>query len=226
MRRHKVSFSSDLRWTAMKRAGLAVAAALLLLLVMLWFGDSGQPSHPPPESANALPPKAETPVLPESGTTAQTAAEPVVAPAPVSGETGHVPSAIPGLDAAVAAPDTTAPPEPMKATTSPQQEANAPMPSKAANAPMKPSASPDGYFIQLGVFNDTENASKVLDNVTALGLPAHTQMRVMVGPFRNKSEAEAARDRLKDIAEGTVLPPQKTAKASGKPKSKSRQRAR
>jgi DedD protein len=232
MRRRKVSFSSDPRWTAMKRAGLAVMVALVLLVVMLWFGDSGQPPRPPPEFANAVSPQSDTiapqpdtPVLPEPDAVAP--AEPAVAPDPVAGETGHVPSA-PGLDAG-GVPNTTVPSEPIKVAASPKTAANeSARPPKVANIPTKSASLQDGYFVQLGVFDDTENVSRVFNNVTELGLPAHIQSRVVVGPFRNKREAEAARNRLKDIAEGTVLPLQKTAKAPEKPKAKpkSRQRTR
>jgi cell division protein FtsN len=85
---------------------------------------------------------------------------------------------------------------------------------------------PDGYFVQLGVFDDTENLGRVFNNVTELGLPAHIQSQVMVGPFRNKREAEAARSRLKEFAEGTVVPPKASASEKPKAKSKSRQRAK
>jgi DedD protein len=242
MRRRKVSFSSDPRWTAMKRAGLAIAVALVLLVVMLWFGDSGQPPRPLPESANVVPPQSDTivpridtPMLPESDTTAQTdvepvvapepVAEPVVTPDPVTGETGRVPVA-PALVAGVV-PNITTPPEPIKAPANPKTATNksAPPP-KVVDAPTKPPSLPDGYFVQLGVFDDTENVSRVFNNVTELGLPAQIQSRVVVGPFRNKREAEAARNRLKDIAEGTVLPPHAKASERSRAKSKSRQRAR
>jgi cell division septation protein DedD len=236
MRRRKVSFSSDPRWTAMKRAGLAIALALVLLIVMLWFGDSNQPPPPLPESVNAVPiqspsgtpaPQADTPVLPEPDTTAQTDTEPTVAPAPATEETGNMPETTPGLDVAVTNPVTAAPPLPSRAATKSPKVTSAPTSSpKVASAPSASTSLPDGYFIQLGVFDDTENVSRLLNNVTELGLPAHIQSRVMVGPFSNKREAEEARSRLKEFAEGTVLPPQKTAKASEKPKAKSKQRQR
>jgi DedD protein len=213
----------------MKRAGLAVAVALVLLIAMLWFGDSGQPPRPLPEPASTVPqqpdaaifaPETDTSMLPESDTAAQTAS--------VTEETGYAPDATPGLDAGVD-PDTTALPEPIKADVNPKAAANKPAPPpKAVDVPTESISLTDGYFVQLGVFDDTENVDKVLNNVAELGLPARIQSRVVVGPFRNKREAEAARNRLKDIAEGTVLPPQKTAKAPEKPKAKpkSRQRAK
>jgi len=219
MRRRKVAFSSDLRQRALKRAGLAVALALALLLAVLWFGDS---DHLPPPVTTEQPntPDAGMPLLPVPDMAVQAPNEPAETPAPTTVEaTEPTPSAIQGQEAGVT-------PNTATSTTLPQ-EANAPaQPQKAAKTHEKPVSLPDGYFIQLGVFNDTENVGRVFENVTALGMSAHIQSHVVVGPFRNKHEAEAARNRLKDIAEGTVLPPKKTAKPSGKPKAKSTSRQR
>jgi DedD protein len=218
----------------LKRAGLAVTLALALLIGVLWFGDGEPPRPPPPKSAIASPsqpatlvPQADAPALPEADIPAQTdtttVTEPADIPAPVAEKTG-VPSTPSSLDTG-AIPDTTTPSSPTKTATSPKKTVNAPeSPKKAANAIPKPTSLTDGYFVQLGVFDDTENTYKVFDNVAELGLSAHIQSRVMVGPFRNKREAEAARNRLKGIAEGTVLPPQ--AKASGKSRAKSKSRQR
>ncbi|MCL2590399.1 MAG: SPOR domain-containing protein [Betaproteobacteria bacterium] len=222
MRRRKVAFSSDLRQTALKRAGLAVAAALALLLAVLWFGDSDQPSNslnvvPEQHSVSAL--KTNTAVLPEPSPTAIN--KPVGVSAPAATEAEHTPSAIPA-QAAEAAPST-APP----LGSSKKADASTDDSPKVAKVPAKPISLLDGYFVQLGVFNDTENVDRVFENVTALGMPAHIQSHIVVGPFRNKREAEAARNRLKDIAEGTVLPPpRKAAKPSGKPKAKPKSRRR
>ncbi|MCL1861218.1 MAG: SPOR domain-containing protein [Proteobacteria bacterium] len=243
MRRRRVSFSVDPRRTALKRAGWAVTAALILLLVVLWFGD-GDPPPSEPENADLVQPdvpapQAEPPALSKE-TTAQTASEPVEVPAPdsievptpvelptstpvpapVAKENKPVPSTIPLVSGGTA--QNTKIPK----ATEPQTAAPQYPPKKAATAPVKPVSLSNGYFVQLGVFNDTDNVGKVFDNTTALGLPAHIQSRVVVGPFRNKREAEAARNRLRGIAEGIVLPPEKTAKANGKPKAKSKPRRR
>jgi len=206
MSRRRILFSSDQRWTALKRAGLAVALALALLLAVLWYGDDKPPSQPPkaaPSQPVVSVPEIDVPVLPKPGAVAQAAIEPAEAPASVTTE---------------------------NAATSPEspKETEAPVePPKADDKPAKPVSLQDGYFVQLGVFNDTENVNKVLENVTALGMSAHTQSRVVVGPFSDKREAEEARDRLKDVAEGIVLSPQqKTAKPSGKPKAKQKSRHR
>jgi len=251
MRRRRVSFSSDPRWTALKRAGLAVTAALALLVAVLWFGDSSQPPRPPSESANVAPEQSGAFVLErdtfasEPDATAQTADKPVEIPAPVVEEAAVTPEVTEAAPQAVLPPKSPETPakSSKKTNGSTKSSSNGSTKSsgngstklsgngatqspKPAAAPAKSVSLPDGYFVQLGVFDDTDNTGRVFDNAVALGLPAHVQSRVMVGPFRNKREAEAARDRLKNIAEGVVLPPQKTAKADENPKAKSRRRAK
>ncbi|MCL2875481.1 MAG: SPOR domain-containing protein [Betaproteobacteria bacterium] len=216
MKRRKIAFSSDLRQTALKRAGIAITVALVLLFAVLWFGDENRLLQLPLQSVtSAL--KGDTPVLPDSGMTADN--EPVEPPLSTD------------VDTDVETEKTTTPPEPPKDADTPkalQTATNMPA-APPADASVKSISLPEGYFVQLGVFNDTENVAKMFETVTALGMPAHVQSRVVVGPFRDKREADAARERLKDIAEGIVLPPQKkTTKPSGKPKAKpkSRQRAK
>ncbi|MCL2162225.1 MAG: SPOR domain-containing protein [Betaproteobacteria bacterium] len=243
MRRRRVSFSSDSRWTPLKRAGLAVTAALILLLAVLWFGDGDRTPRPLPESANdALTqfdePKLDVPAPEFDTTTIEppvfVAEETAVTPEAGESEPQAVASSDPlnALDASAANSPTAgeAPAPPPKAVGPSVKSSKAvdtpAKPSKALDTPAKPISLPDGYFVQLGVFDDTDNAGKLFENAVALGMPAHIQSRVVVGPFRNKREAEAARNRLKNIAEGVVLPPQKTAKAGENPKAKSRRRAK
>ena len=240
MRRRRVAFSSDLRHRALKRAGLAIAAALALLLAVLWYGDSDTLSQSPKQPLNAASeqlsgfmPNASTPDLPLEPGTAESD-EPIETPVPVEAEL------VPGTEAAATLIPPPESPKVADISTPPQKATDAPAPQKVADAPTsqkkitndtptgatKPISLPDGYFVQLGVFNDTENVGRMFENVTALGMSAHVQSYIVVGPFRNKREAEAARNRLKDIAEGTVLPPQKTEKSSRKPKAKPKSRQR
>jgi len=198
MRRRRVSFSYDPRKSALKRAGLAVTMGLVLLAIVLWFEEGNQPSRPLSESANV-----STAQLSASAPEADAAQQAVNEPS--ASETG----------------ENTAPSE---ATESAPHAPAPPAPPRQADASMEPL--PNGYFVQLGVFNTTDSASRLFDNATALGLPTHIQSRVVVGPFSHKREAEAARDRLKDVAKGVVLPPQKIAKAPEKTKAKPKSRQR
>jgi len=179
MRRRRISYYPDPRGSALKRAGLAIAAGLVLLVGVLWFDDGKPPSHQT-TVADALAP------LPAPQT--------VDEPAPIAEEN----------------------------TTPPELDGSEPPADESADsAPL-----PDGYYVQLGVFNAAGNARRLHDSVVALELPAHIQSRVVVGPFDSKREAEEARERLKDIEEGIVLPPQKAAPAKPKPRPKQRQRQR
>jgi DedD protein len=187
--------AADPRRAALAHAGLAVALALVLLLVMLWYDEQGAPPGPAaPDLAVAdttalespapdvsAPPEASAPDLPDAPAEAAAAREEDAARnAARTGEPAHAPEESRRQDDAV-----------------------------APSAPL-----PDGYLVQLGVFGSMDNAERLRENARALRLPAHLQTRVVVGPFRSKREAEAARDRLKGVAEGIVLPPRHAAGAA------------
>jgi DedD protein len=204
-------FGANPRRTALSRAGLAVAAALVLLLGVLWYEDDSRPN--PPVRRAAIVPIAAVEVSPEqlaaaaeaeareaaaAGAAVESTAEPVVEPG-VEPATGAAPEA--GKEAVTAG------------VTAAGQTGN-------AKNRQEPSLS-DGYWLQLGVFDGMDNAERLRNNADELGLPAHLQARVMVGPFRSKGEADAAMRRLKGVSKGIVLPPQKPQKAV-----KSRRRAK
>lgn len=219
-RRRRISFSPDPRRTALKRAGLAVLVALLLLLGVLWYGDSEEPplqSSAPdeagmPASSDATAVMGDVPVAQENA-----ASMPVEIPAEtakMAAATETVAETAVPLQAA--APEKSAVPEaPLPESAPAAAPESVPIPAAA------PQVLPDGYFVQLGVFDATDNASRLFDNAKALGLPAHIQTRVVVGPFRNQREAEAAQKHLKEIAEGIVIPPRNIAKADKKPSKRS-----
>jgi len=79
-------------------------------------------------------------------------------------------------------------------------KAEVPTAKAAAPAPTPPKteveAIRNGYMVQLGVFSAPGNAQALVDKVDALGIPAHIESRVVVGPFKNRSEADAARRKL------------------------------
>lgn len=179
-----VAPAADPRREAMTRAGIAVALALALLLALLWYED-GEPAAPPVRPAPRIP-LAHTPA-PDTAAPPQTPAPDILSPeAPAAAQAAS--AAAPGGEAERAPEET-------------GREADIAAPA----APQPPL--PDGYLVQLGVFGSMDNAESLRKNARALHLPAHLQTRVVVGPFRSKREAEAARDRLKGISEGIVLPP-------------------
>ena len=73
------------------------------------------------------------------------------------------------------------------------------------------SAPADGYRIQLGVFGDPENAIGLAQELTARGLPAGIQSRVVLGPFADRDAAHKAQAVLSaaGVEAGMLLPPLK-----------------
>ena len=61
------------------------------------------------------------------------------------------------------------------------------------------------YEVQLGVFTDMENAKQLQAKLTQNGIPSHSETRVQVGPFANKAEADAAKEKLKALGIGAVV---------------------
>jgi DedD protein len=55
------------------------------------------------------------------------------------------------------------------------------------------------YTFQAGVFVDPQRAEDVYAKLVLEGIPATLETRVLVGPFRNRNEAEAARVRMKAL---------------------------
>lgn len=84
----------------------------------------------------------------------------------------------------------------------------------AAAAPVSP-APPrlfSGYALQAGVFSDPRRAEELQARLMHEGIPATIEARVQVGPFKTKTEAEAARSKLTALGIETVLLPPKSAK--------------
>ena len=73
------------------------------------------------------------------------------------------------------------------------------------------SAPADGYRIQLGVFSDPANAIGLAQELTARGLPAGIQSRVVLGPFADRDAAHKAQAALRaaGVEAGMLLPPLK-----------------
>ncbi|MCK9259769.1 MAG: SPOR domain-containing protein [Azoarcus sp.] len=172
------------RRQALKRAGLASAVAVALLLAVLIFEDSRSPAADP--STELAPPS--QPVLSTA----------VVAP-------------VESAAVVVETEQEGAQPAQPEGDPLPAQPAVAePAPSPAAKQASVPLA--NGYLVQLGVFGSMDNADSLRADVAARGLPAHVEGRVVVGPFPHKAAAEAARARLKreGLAAGIVVPPRKS----------------
>jgi len=90
------------------------------------------------------------------------------------------------------------------APTAPSKPA---VPTAVAAAPAKPEGSSLGYQLQLGLFNSTENADKLVKALKEKGIEAHTETRVTVGPYHSRAEAEEAIAMLKGFGYQPLLQP-------------------
>ncbi len=69
-----------------------------------------------------------------------------------------------------------------------------------------------GYALQAGVFSDPRRAEELHAKLTLEGIPSTIEARVQVGPFKNKEEAEAAREKMKALGIDAVMLMPKGAK--------------
>lgn len=155
------------------------------------------PAPAPAPEATASPvdksaPRADRPPRPE------VAAQPALPRAPA----GRAASAAPAASAAKAAPGGPA-------------AAPAPATRNAAAVAAEPAPPPrlfSGYALQAGVFADPRRAEDLQARLVLEGIPATIESRVQVGPFKDRAEAEAMRDRLKALGVDSVLLPPKGAR--------------
>lgn len=84
-------------------------------------------------------------------------------------------------------------------------------PPKAEDYPevARPQPSPprlfSGFSVQAGVFNDLRRAEEMQATLSLHGIPATFEVRVKVGPFQTREEADAAREKMKELGIDTVL---------------------
>lgn len=163
------------------------------------------PAEPAPEPVK----EAEPPPAPEVSAAPVDKSAPRVdrpprteaaAPSPAAPRTA-APSTPPATRAA-AAPRTAAP-----AVNRSEAPARAEAP--VAAEPPSPPRLFSGYALQAGVFSDTRRAEELHARLVLEGIPATIESRVQVGPFRNRAEAEAMREKMKAMGIDTVLLPPK-----------------
>lgn len=76
------------------------------------------------------------------------------------------------------------------------------------SAPAKPALVNDGFTVQIGVFSDAGNVKQLQSKLDAagfkpytekLGMPGGTKIRLRVGSYATRAEAEKVRDKLKAV---------------------------
>ncbi|MBU3694602.1 MAG: hypothetical protein FGM40_07215 [Rhodocyclaceae bacterium] len=197
-----------------KRARRRLVGAILLTLIVvlslpLVLEDPSQPLGDGPEIVIPEPSKVEPPrptsvpdslpddTVGEEALPVEGGSGPPVPAAPAGHGNGAKPVASPAPSAADRA----------AAVTAAKPDGGSPPADKSA----KPGAASRAYVLQLGVFNDRANADRVAAQATALGLsPAVAQTgegswRVGIGPFDDRAEALAARDKVREAGLPVVI---------------------
>lgn len=131
---------------------------------------------------------------------------PLIAPmpgAPESSATGGLDSNDPNRVATVDAGGTPAP-----RMDAPVEPLPAPAPSPPSREPIPAAQSGGRYVVNLGIYANRANASALVDSLKKAGLPAYSEntvsggraaQRVRLGPFDQRSAAEAARLHARDV---------------------------
>ncbi|HEU0152982.1 MAG TPA: SPOR domain-containing protein [Arenimonas sp.] len=151
-----------------------------------------------------------------------------VAPEPEDGPLAAVDAAT-GLPAPAApsAPDPTPAPTPAP-TPTPEPVVTAPPPAPAAApAPALPAATAGGrYMVNVGSFSNLANARSLADKLRSRGLPLTSEsvdvagkpaMRLRVGPYGDRTAAEAARLRVESVTGGSAAVVTLDAAVAGAP---------
>jgi len=210
----------QIKQRAMRRLALAlglIAIAIVGLVLLDQYSGRKRPFAPetpssePPPIANLPEPKP----LPSAPPTAEApATEPAPAlppPPPPTVEEPATPSSA-GRVPAQAAPGTKKPESALVAGRSaspgtvqgpkPRASGGAATPGPDAAQTL---AARQGFVVQLGVFTTVENAQALQARLKEQGMPAFLETRVVVGPFRDRAEADAAQHKLKALGVSGVI---------------------
>lgn len=188
----------QLRKRARRRLVGAIALVLLMVTVLPMVLDDRDSQTPQPEIAVNIP--------------SQDGNDFSSRIVPVEPGAEDAPQANQSLDTPVESPL----PQPEPAPLPVPEPAPVPEP-KVETAPVKPSAPAkpalvnDGFTVQIGVFSDAGNVKQLQSKLDAagfkpytekLGMPGGTKIRLRVGSYATRAEAEKVRDKLK--AAGTT----------------------
>jgi DedD protein len=160
---------------------------------------------PPPPEVSRVPDTSKlSSALPTPGEKPSSASAPVV-PEQIPPQTSAAPPA--------AASKPAGPSQAPNAATSPvagEKKSTGPILKLESDSPPKPIPPGKGFTVQMGVFNTYANADALLEKLRERGIPAYSETRVVVGPFRTKQEAKKAAIALKDLGiRGVVTPPKR-----------------
>jgi DedD protein len=98
----------------------------------------------------------------------------------------------------------TVPPYAPAANAAPAQHAALP-PQPAASQTARPAGTSIGYNVQLGLFNNLDNAQKLITELRSKGIDVQSETRVHLPPFRTRAEAEQAMAKLRALGYAPML---------------------
>ncbi|MEW6313502.1 MAG: SPOR domain-containing protein [Pseudomonadota bacterium] len=143
-------------------------------------------------------------------------AEPTIAPPPALPESAPaIAEAVPESAPEATPPTSEAPPPPEvinnEKLTPPVRPHGLPKPAAQMESSAPPTTAkteaPHGYILQLGVFASPANAEALQSKLAKAGIRSHTETRVHVGPFKDKTEAEQAMAKLRAMGMTPVIMP-------------------
>ena len=227
--------ATEIRRRAMRRLAIAVLMLTAAFGALLTYERFKSPrmvapdARPSPASpAAALKPPAEplpeavpaveaTPSEPAAPTAADVPAAPPPPPPPQVINNERLPATGgPPPRLTPTRPDTAAPKASAAAAPAPGAVARpAPATNPATTAPppastTAPAPKPDttrGYAVQLGVFASPPNAEALQRKLAEAGLTTFTETRVLIGPFRDRAEADRSMEIVKKLGLGGVVVP-------------------
>jgi DedD protein len=189
------------RKRARRRLVGAIALVLLMVTVLPMVLDDREAQAPQPEIAVNIPSQ-------EGGDFASR-----IVPVDPATESAAAPNQSPETPVEVAPPQPAPAPEPAPVPEPKVETKPAPAPVAPAKAvapkPVpaeKKVAAGDGFAVQIGVFSDAANVKQMQDKLAAagfksytekLGMPGGTKIRLRVGSYSTRAEAEKALEKLK-----------------------------
>lgn len=205
-----------LKQRAMRRLALAlvlIVAAIVGLGLLDHYSSRKRPiealtpSSEPPPIATLPPPK---PLEPGSPTAQQPALQNALPPPPPPA-VDERPTAASAAQSPTSSqnPDAIAGRAPARGPTAPPVEPGKSHAPGSAAAP-GPATAPtvearQGFVVQLGMFTTVENAQSLQAKLKEQGIPAFLETRVVVGPLRDRAEADAVQHKLKALGVGGVI---------------------
>ncbi|MDR2452861.1 MAG: SPOR domain-containing protein [Candidatus Accumulibacter sp.] len=157
--------------------------------------NEASPDAAPPEEATPVPAPSSSPV-PASRQRARTPRRAAPAPPAAASEPARQRES----------PETPAPPGAKTIAKTPTQPV--PIPGGQRRQPLPPRLF-SGYTFQAGVFTDPRRAEDVRARLAQEGIPVTLETRVLVGPFKDRKEADSARAKMKAMGIEALMVPKR-----------------